>query len=165
MFEVCFKVCVCFLGLLEQSTTHWVAKTKERYSLSALENRSLNSGLSEGLSSRCGSGQGPSLLLSDVWWLLGILGAPELTAGSPSLCHGLHMGSSCHISVFVSWSPLLIRKMVMLDWGPPYASLTSSHLLWPCSQIRSSLEVSEVRTPLCLFLGVRSQPLTVFHQV
>lgn len=77
-----FKVCVSFLGPPEQSASHWVAKTKETDLLSVLESRSLNSG-SSGAGLPLKLWVGSSLLLSDVWGLLGILGAPELAPCHP----------------------------------------------------------------------------------
>lgn len=147
----CLHVCVCtdvsVLGLTWQNTINWAAwSNKKHYCLTVLEPRSKRS--------RCDQGKAPSetcrgvlLASSRCGWLLEILALLGLQLQhfylslwynmEPSACVSL----SLHLFLQGNLS-LWLRAPLTAAW--PH--LNQLPLQWPCSHVRSHLEVQGVRT-------------------
>lgn len=87
---------------------------------------------------------------------------PSLLVGAGNICLPCLVGLCLHLHLAVSlcvclWPnfPFFLRTPVMLDWGPPYSSMTSPevHLQQHYFEIRSHSEVLGVRTSICEFGG------------
>lgn len=152
MFEICFKVLVLVFWSHGNKTPHTEQPKQKKCILSQSWRTEAWTQVSAGLGSCWGSGSGPSLVLSDVWWLPVILGAPGLAALFPqALLWPSHDLLLAHFCLYVLTSSSH-KETSDARWEPTYTSLISSHLQWPCSQISSPSWIPELRT-LLIFSG------------